>query len=79
MVLAEPMVKSRIEIPWEENGHGVEGLEKGLCNLFLLRNRDIVTKATNKDELHGRYGLSELKQEGIMVPFEGPVTFGGFA
>lgn len=53
VVLAEPMVESRVQIAREEHGHGVEGIKEGLGNLFLVRNGDFLAETTYEDELHG--------------------------
>lgn len=53
VVLAEPMIESRIQIPREEDRHRIKGLEKSLGNLFLVRNGDFFTEAANEGEFHG--------------------------
>lgn len=78
VILAEPMIETRLNIGGEERRDAPELLEEQLGDLLLLPQFNIGFQRADVDDLNvGREAGSELEVERVMVEFEAPVPGGG--
>lgn len=80
VILAEPVIETRLNLSGEERRDAPELLKEQLGDLLLLTQFDIGFQRADVDDLDvGREAGSELENERVGVEFEAPVPGGGVA